>query len=86
MLIQKLLLYMLFHVIIKLYLFGILLVFTFAYTYVCLLKWFNNDVGFELKVNIILKFNHSLSEEPLPSSQSSYHQRHKLQHKIKIQT
>jgi hypothetical protein len=46
-----------FHVIIKLYIFSILLVFTVAYANACLSKWYYNNMG-TLKVNIAFAFNH----------------------------
>jgi hypothetical protein len=50
-----------FYVNMKLYLFNILLVFYIAYAYACLLKWLYNNMGLELKVNIVFAFNHSFS-------------------------
>jgi hypothetical protein len=53
-----------------LYSINILLVFYIAYANACHLKWFYNNMGLELKVNIVFAFNHLLSSGPLPSSQT----------------
>jgi hypothetical protein len=53
-----------------LYLINILLVFYIAYANAYPLKWFYNNMGLELKVNIVFVFNHLLSLGPLPSSQT----------------